>query len=93
MGIDVLKGFDLLIRRVRVLTLGNVHKWVAPPCYVVDLLMLRNRVFGLRIVQKWKCCPASVSFADDQESLIHLAKRSNVSSAVMKGLRFPDSQE
>ena len=40
-----------------------------------------------------ECPPASVSFADAQESLFQVAKRSNVGSTIMKGLRFADSQE
>ena len=36
---------------------------------------------------------AVLKFADAQESLIQVAKRSNVGSTIMKGLRYADSQE
>ena len=35
------------------MTLGNVHIWVVPLCYVIDLPIPRNRVFRLRNVQIW----------------------------------------
>ncbi len=41
----------MLILRNRVLTLGNVHICVVPPCYVVDLLNLKNRFFRFRKVK------------------------------------------
>ena len=44
---------NLLIFMDRVLRLVNVHIWVVPPCFVVDLLILRIRVFRIRNVQIW----------------------------------------
>ena len=40
-----------------------------------------------------KMCSEFLKFADDEESLIQVAKRSIVDSTIMKGLRFADSQE
>ena len=30
------------------MTLGNVHIWVVPLCFVVDLLIPRNRISGFK---------------------------------------------
>ena len=55
--------------------------------------MLRNTVFRLRIVQKWGVLSSSVWFAVDQKSRFGPAIRWDMGSAVIKGIRFADSQE
>ncbi len=52
--VQSLKDLDMVITRDRVLTPGNVHISVFPPCYVVDLPILRNRVFMFRNVKKYE---------------------------------------
>ena len=43
----------MLILRNRVLRLGNIHIWVVPPFYVVDLQMFNKCVLNLKNVQIW----------------------------------------
>ena len=82
----------LLILRNRVFRLRNVEIWHAVQQRVrfgdaeESRIQAENRSDG-------KCCPARCLIADAQESLIQVAKRSNVGIAVVKGLRFADTQE
>ena len=60
----------------------------------VDLLMLRKRFFKLRIIHIFvlpscKC----VELATSQKSRFQAAKRSNMSSAILKEGQFADVQE
>ena len=74
--------------------LGKVHIWVVPPCNVVELLILKNRFFRLRNVQIWVSSVLEVGrSADFHEFCFHAAKRSDKGIAVMKELRFVDTQE
>ncbi len=51
MGNVVIKRFRIADIQEICLRLGNVHIWLVPSCYIVDLLILRNRVFRLRNIQ------------------------------------------
>ena len=84
MGIADMKVLRFADIRNRVLRLGNVHVWIVPPCYVVDLLLLRNCIFGLRIVYRWGVLSLQCLISDDQESRIHVVKCSDMGIAVMK---------
>ena len=69
----------MLVLRKRVLRFGNVHIWVVPPCYVVDLLILKNRVGRLRNVQTWVSAVLDGGrSADIQEFCFYAAKRSDM---------------
>ena len=70
---------DFHILRNRVLSFGNVHIWLVPPCYVFDLLIPRNRVFRLRNVQIWVSAVLHGGrSADIHKFCIHAAKRSDM---------------
>ena len=83
----------MLILKNRVLRRGNVHIWVVPPCYVVDILMLRNSVFRLRILQKWVVLFRQGLICQCSGIANSGCETFKCGSAVMKGLRFDESQE
>ena len=82
----------MLILRNLVLTLGNVHIWVVPFCYVVDLMILKNRVGRLRNVQIWVSAVLDgVRSADIQEFCFYAAKLSDMYCVEMQWSLFADS--
>ena len=60
---------------------------------VVDLLNITNRVLRMRIVQKWGVLSRNGVVCWCSGFANRVAKRSNVGSDLIKGLRFSDSQE
>ena len=58
-----------------------------------DLLMFKIKVSGCETLKYVQCCPEMRLNADAQESRFQEAKRSEMCSAVMKGLRFSNTQQ
>ena len=89
----VMKDFDLLILRKRVLRLGNFHIWVVPPCYEVELLVLRNAFSGFKSLNMGSAVLEVGRFADIHEFFFQAAKRSEMNCVELQGCLFADCQE
>ena len=73
------------------MTLGNVHIWVVPLCYVVDLPIPRNRVFGFETFNMGSAVLEGGRSPDIQEFCFHVAKRSDMYCGEMQWGLFDDS--